>query len=613
LCCFYFDLKESETNFWEFTHYIFAEQTKKQIIISIFGLKTDYMSEHDLEEILLQLLSLSSENEVVEFKEAKESYDFNKIGKYFSALSNEANLKGKSHAWLVFGVEDKKHQIVGSNYRNDRKKLDNLKKEIADKTTNNLSFIEIYELYKPEGRVVLFQIPSAPKGIPIAFDGHFYGRSNESLVALNIEKIERIRNATTNTDWSQNIVASATIDDLDTNAIQKAREQYRIKHPSKISDIDSWDDITFLNKAKITIEGKMTNTALLLLGKEESGHFLSSAIAQISWILKDAPGGYEHFGCPFILNVDKVLSCIRNLKYRHMGATSLFPEEVTHYDTWVIREALHNCVAHQDYSKRERITVLEYNNKLIFENAGNFIPSSIEEIIKQDRPQRYYRNLFLAQAMVNLNMIDTIGSGIKKMFTVQKDRHFPLPSFDISALNATIVTIYGEIINDNYAYQLKIHPELDLNDVILLDKVQKKIEINEEGINRLRTLKLVKGRSSQLQIEGYIKPKEISYNEYKKMILNLIREKGSTSREEIEALIMPTLLPDLPMVKKQKKISNIINRLSSKEGQIKNTSQSVRLPIWQLADDTKINEISNKKVINSNKTKQTNTQSTKTQ
>ena len=543
------------------------------------------MSEHDLEEILLQLLSLPSENEVVEFKEAKESYDFNKIGKYFSALSNEANLIGKSHAWLIFGVEDKEHQIVGSNYRNDRKKLDKLKKEIADKTTNSLSFIEIYELDKTEGRVVLFQIPSAPQGIPIAFDGHFYGRSNESLVALNIEKIERIRNTTVNKDWSQNIVTRATISDLDAKAIQKARQQYSIKHPSKANDIDDWDDITFLNKAKITIDGKMTNTALLLLGKEESGHFLSSAIAQISWILKDAPGGYEHFGCPFILNVDKVLSCIRNLKYRHMGATSLFPEEVTHYDTWVIREALHNCVAHQDYSKRERITVLEYNNKLVFENAGSFIPSSIEEIIKQDRPQRYYRNQFLTQAMVNLNMIDTIGSGIKKMFIVQKDRSFPLPSFDITDPNATIVTIYGEIIDDNYAHQLKTHPELNLSDVILLDKVQKKLEINEDGINRLRTLKLVRGRYPQLQIEGYVKQKKISYNEYKKMILNLIREKGSASREEIETLIIPTLSPDLPMVRKQKKISNIIAVLSSKEGSIKNTSQSAKFPVWQLTDD----------------------------
>ncbi|MDR2466708.1 MAG: putative DNA binding domain-containing protein [Prevotellaceae bacterium] len=101
------------------------------------------MSEQELNEILSAAVSLPAETEIVEFKEAKNGYDFDKIGKYFSALSNEANLKGKSCAWLIFGVENKKHQIVGSQYRPSRKDLDSLKKEIADKTTQNISFIEI--------------------------------------------------------------------------------------------------------------------------------------------------------------------------------------------------------------------------------------------------------------------------------------------------------------------------------------------------------------------------------------------------------------------------------------------------------------------------------------
>jgi ATP-dependent DNA helicase RecG len=111
------------------------------------------MSEQELDKILSKAIAHNAENEIIEFKEAKESYDFDKIGKYFSALSNEANLKGKSYAWLIFGIEDKEHRIVGSNFRKERRKLDSLKKEIGDKITNNISFIEIYELNKPEGRV----------------------------------------------------------------------------------------------------------------------------------------------------------------------------------------------------------------------------------------------------------------------------------------------------------------------------------------------------------------------------------------------------------------------------------------------------------------------------
>jgi len=198
----------------------------------------------------------------------------------------------------------------------------------------------------------MFQIPAAPQGIPVAFEGFYYGRSNESLVALNIEKIERIRNQAFNRDWSKNIVPDATFDDLDKDAILKAREQYKQKHPALIEDVNSWNDVTFLNKAKVTINGKITNTAILLLGKDEASPLISPAIAQITWILKDDPGDYEHFHTPFIITVEKALSCIRNLKYRHLGFTTLFPDEMYRYDNWVIREALHNCVAHQDYGKR---------------------------------------------------------------------------------------------------------------------------------------------------------------------------------------------------------------------------------------------------------------------
>ena len=84
------------------------------------------MTESELKKILSYTTALPAETEIVEFKEAKESYDFDKIGKYFSALSNEANLKGKPCAWLIFGIENTKHQIVGSRYRSDRKKLDSL-------------------------------------------------------------------------------------------------------------------------------------------------------------------------------------------------------------------------------------------------------------------------------------------------------------------------------------------------------------------------------------------------------------------------------------------------------------------------------------------------------
>lgn len=122
----------------------------------------------------------------MEFKEAKNQYDFDKLGKYFSALCNEANLKNKRSAWLVFGVKDKNKSIVGSQFRPHLADLNSLKAEIANQTTGRITFMEIYEVTAPEGRVVLFEIPAAPKGIPISWKGHYYGRDGEELNALNL-------------------------------------------------------------------------------------------------------------------------------------------------------------------------------------------------------------------------------------------------------------------------------------------------------------------------------------------------------------------------------------------------------------------------------------------
>ena len=306
------------------------------------------MESTDLLQILNNLRKLSAETEVVEFKEAKNNFDFSKLGKYFSALSNEANLKHKPCAWLVFGIEDKKHNIVGSNYRSHRKDLDHLKGEIADKTVNRITFMEIFEINDlPEGRVIMFQIPAAPKGLPVSFEGHYYGRDGEQLVPLNIEELERIRGQVITDDWSMGIVEEATLSDLNETAIIKARENYKIKFPQQVGEVESWDDITFLNKAKITIKGKITRTAILLLGKEEAEHYLISADAKIRWILKTADNqskDYEIFTIPFLLAVDKVFSKIRNLKYRYLPDGTLFPNEVLRYEPFVIRESLNNAV-----------------------------------------------------------------------------------------------------------------------------------------------------------------------------------------------------------------------------------------------------------------------------
>lgn len=525
---------------------------------------------------LQHLLSSFGENEVVEFKEAKNNYSFDKLGRYFSALSNEANLKGVPHAWLVFGVKDN-HQVVGSRFRENHKDLQSLKKEVADKTTERLTFVDIHTVQHSEGRVLLLEIPAAPQGIPIAWQGHYFGRDGESLGPLSIEEIERIRNQDKVYDWSSAICSGASIEDLCPEAIELARGAFATKNPKLATEAQDWDVVTFLNKAKLTIAGKITRTAILLLGKSESAHFLNPASPTVTWILKDRDGiekDYEHFSCPLLLSAAEVFRKIRNLKYRYMAEESLFPEEVDQYAPFIIREALNNAIAHQDYELGGKISVVEFEDaQLCFSNPGKFIPGSVEQVIHADAPETRYRNRFLTDAMVNLNMIDTIGSGIRKMFLIQKKRFFPLPEYQLDR-DRVQVTITGRVLDLSYARKLAELPNLSLDDIILLDRVQKRKPLTDIQAKHLRQQGLIEGRKPNFHISArlarqsddkaqYIRNRGFDDQHYKQMITEYIEKFGSARRSDIDGLLLDKLPDVLDDEQKHHKVKNLLQALKN--------------------------------------------------
>jgi ATP-dependent DNA helicase RecG len=550
------------------------------------------MKPEELMEILKDLRDLPSETEVFEFKEAKNGYDFRKLGKYFSALSNEANLKGAPHSWLIFGIKDQGRTIVGSRFRPQRKDLDNLKGEIAQKTTNRVTFIEIYELALPEGRIVMLQIPAAPKGIPIAFEGHYYGRDGEELSPLNLEEIERIRAQVVAEDWSAAIVRGATISDLDPLAIEKARINFKDKFPALSNDVDSWDNVTFLNKAKVIIKGKVTRAAILLLGRNEAEHFINPAEAKIRWILKDAKGNEKDYhieSCPLLLAVDKIYSKIRNLKHRYLKEGTLFPDEMDQYEPFVIREAINNCIAHQDYTKGGRINVVEMEDQLVFTNLGSFIPGSVERVVWEDAPEEHYRNKFLATAMFNLKMVDTVGGGIRKMFNYQRARYFPMPEYELSRERVK-VTIIGKVLDPDFARVLAQKRELDLFDIMALDKVQKKKALTVTERKRLKAKRLIEGRKPNYHISfdvaekvnmqaEYIKTRGLKDDYFKNLILEYLDKCKQASKEDIDKLLMDILPGVLDEKQRKNKIHNLLFAMSKKDRTIFNQGGK-RFPKW---------------------------------
>lgn len=539
------------------------------------------MTPKELAVILDGLLKLPDETEWVEFKEAKNSFDFKELGQYFSALSNEANLKGKEFGWLVFGVEDKTHKVVGSQFRPVRKDLDSLKHEVAKKT-GGITFVEIHEVAHPSGRVVLFQIPPALRGVPTQWQGHYYGRDGGSLGPLGLNELEQIRKQSRTEDWSAGIVEGASVADLDPAAVKRAREEFKKKNSGLAAEVDGWDDATFLNKAKVCISGKVTRAAIILLGKPEAASFLVPAQTRITWVLKDDKGvekDYAHFDCPFILNTDAVFAKIRNLTYRYLKDNNLFPEEVSTYDPWVIREALHNCIGHQDYSLNGKITVTEFPDCLVFTSVGSFAAGSVESVIERDSPPEFYRNPFLSQAMVALNMIDTIGSGIRRMFIKQRERLFPMPDFDLSDPQRVKVIIPGKIIDPNYSRVLYSQTDLSLPEVIALDRVQKRWTLSSEQFAALKAKGVIEGRKPNYVVSAkiaaltdtraeYIKHRTLDKQHYKGLVVEYLKKFECAQKRDIEKFMLDKLPDALNQQQKRNYVRNLLQEMR-REGTIR--------------------------------------------
>lgn len=492
---------------------------------------------------------------------------------YVSAISN---MEG---GHLVVGVEDATLNITGINDAHNYTP-ENIVLKILEQTPNLSSegfYVEPFTTTDTLKTVWVFHIPKHLSRKPVLAHNKPWQRVENSLVRMRPEREQAILNEPLAIidDWSAEICADAVITDLSETAISKARENYKNKFPEQAAEVDQWTDIIFLNKARLTKRGKITNAAIVLLGKPEAEHFINPAVAKIRWILKDKDNiekDYVVLSCPFLLNAEEIYHKIRKAKYRYMRDGSLFPDEVDQYEPYVIREAINNCIAHQDYRLGGYINVVENEDGyLTFSNLGSFIPESIERVIREDAPEEHYRNPFLATAMFNLKMVDTIGSGIKRMFNYQRQRFFPMPDYKLTG-NKVVVNVIGKVLDVEYSRVLAQIPSLSLEEIIMLDKVQKKVDITDWEIKWLRGKKLIEGRKPNFYISGtvakvtghkatYIRNMAFDDAHYKVMITSYLKKFIKGKRNEIENLIIPKLSEVLDEKQKKDKVKNILQAM----------------------------------------------------
>lgn len=536
-------------------------------------------TQEELMGLLSQLID-DWESEIVEFKQANTNYDTDKIGDYFSALANEANLANVNEAWLVFGVEDRTRTVVGTNYRMASERLNNLKWQLNQATTPGVSFKDIHVLEHPDGRVILFEIPPAPQGLPIAWKGNYKARAGESLVPLGLDKQDQIRNQARSRDWTSEVVPDARLTDLDPDAIQRARQGFAERHQNNATAIQEWDDRTFLDKTRITISGQVTRAALLLLGKRESAYLLSPCMPELVWNLVGEQRAYEQFSPPFLLTATQLIKRIRNVQIRLNPPNELIYREIQKYNESSLHEALYNCIAHQDYRLGSRVIVTEQVDRLEFVSAGSFVDETPESYMLGERVPRRYRNPFLVSAMTELNLIDHMGNGIHRMFDAQRKRFLPLPDYDLSVSEEVKLTVFGAVIDPAYSELLMSEEDLPLEDVLALDRVQKGMDIGESANRRLRRRGLIEGRKPHRTITArvakttdsmadYIRTRPQADRHYAALLEDFLRAQGSASRSDIDSLLRPALSEALSEEQKTNKVNNLLTKFR-KQGLIVN-------------------------------------------
>jgi ATP-dependent DNA helicase RecG len=542
-------------------------------------------------ETLERLRALPREAATVEFKSNWDQPA--DIGEYLSALGNSAALDGHDRAWLVWGVENRTHKVTETRFDPFSAKGEGNQPLIMWLTQliSPHPDFQFHELEHDNGRVVMLEI-HPPRTAPLAFRGVRYIRvdSHKTRLAEHPDKESRLwAMLGQKEDWSGELVPDATFGDLDAEAIAAARQRFTeyllksepdaLRHNQIRAEVMGWDVSTLLNKARVTKQGKLTRSALLLLGGDEAGHFLSPADVKISWILRDAENRTEssqHFGVPLLLSTDKVYGRIRNVTIEHMPDGTLFPAAIPRYDAWVMREALHNCIAHQDYRLGGKINLVEHPDKLVFSNLGQFIPPSVEWMLEHQSPPEHYRNQWLIDGMIRLRMIDQVGSGIRRMFETQRERFFPLPDYSFDTTDQghprVEVAISGNILDVKYTHMLMRRSDLDLRRVLLLDRVQKGRALSADEVRELKQLKLIEGRSPNFFVSAkvaewagekarYIRNRGFDERYYRSLVTDYLEKYGRATRQDVDALLLGKLPEVLDAAQKAHKVRNLLQAM----------------------------------------------------
>ena len=520
------------------------------------------MVRHMIEQ--LNEILASKEGENLEFKEAKTNYPFDKLVRYCAALANEGGGK------IVLGVSDKRpRMVVGTQAFQQPERT---RAGLIERLHINIDFDVVNH---PSGRVLVFHIPAHPLGNPIKYEGIYWQREGDSLIAMSEHRLREIF-AQAGHDFSADICADATMEDLDPAAIEEFRNRWLKKSGNQ--GLATLSHAQLLTDAEALVDGELTYAALVLFGSHKAlGRHLAQAEVIFEYRSSDASGPAQQrreFRQGFFSSYDDLWELINLRNDIQHFQSGLFVLDVPTFSERVVREAVLNAVSHRDYQLGGSVFIRQYPRRLVIESPGGF-PVGINEQNILDRQSP--RNRRIANIFAKCGLVERSGQGMNLMYELSIQESKERPDFTNSDQYQLTLTLDGEVHDPRFLQFLEQVGRETIKlfstaDFLLLDHIHREGKIPERLMNRLQTLvelgvveRFGRGRGVKYILSrryykmtgekgAYTRKKGLDRETNKALLLKHIREnkKNGSRLEEFRQV-----LPALSMSQVQKLIAEL--------------------------------------------------------
>ena len=526
---------------------------------------------------ILQTWMNDREDEHLEFKEAKKNFHFEELVNYCVALANEGGGR------MILGVTDKlPRKVVGSQAFSN---LERTKAGLIDRVRLR---IDVEEIQHPDGRVLVFQVPSRPIGMPMQYKGAYWMRGGEELIPMTPDLLQRIF-AESGPDFSAEICTSAQLDDLDPNAVEVLRQLWQRKLLDQ--DISTRPIEQLLSDAELLVDNQVTYAALILLGTRKAlGKYLAQAELVFEYRSNEVPGPAaerHEFRQGFLTVLDEIWRLINQRNDLQHFQQGFFIWDVPTFNERVVREAVLNAVSHRDYRHGGSVFIRQYPRRIEIVSPGGFPPGiTPDNILRQQNP----RNRRIAEVLGKCGLVERAGQGFDRIFRECIQQSKPLPDFSYTDAYSVWLTLHGEIQDPEFLRFLEeIGQEqvatFGLDDLLVVDLVHREQPVSDdlqsrvdhlleqgiiERVGRGRGVRLMLSRSFYRYIGKagtYTRKRGLDRETNKALLLKHIRDnrkEGSPLKELVQ------VLPSLSYVQVQKLLQNL--RIEGQIHKVGNTS-----------------------------------------